>query len=170
MAAMKWAGTNDSGSVQECNCIVHIPGPGLWYSQDSAEVIWLFFYLDSLRGPCSWKLLCKFFICLSYWNEQKIHACWLIPTNRNVLFWLTIGAHSQLLLLVLFGPFWTNLNLLDFQMFVHAAWLFIFIECAKTVQSSIFVCFWNRIFVYFWNSQLKLRDSCIKARANSSAN
>lgn len=52
----QWSGLGQmtGGSVQWCSRMVHSPGPGLWYPQDSPEVTRSFFYLDSLRGLWSW--------------------------------------------------------------------------------------------------------------------
>lgn len=52
----QWSGLGQmtGGSVQECNCMVHSPGPGLCYPQDSSEVTQFFFYLGFLWGLCSW--------------------------------------------------------------------------------------------------------------------
>lgn len=52
----QWSGLGQmtGGSVQWCSWVVRSPGPGLWYPQDSPEVTWFIFYLDSLWSPCSW--------------------------------------------------------------------------------------------------------------------
>lgn len=97
----QWSGLGQmtGGSVQECNCMVHSPGPGLCYPQDSSEVTWLFFYLDSLWGLCYWSSSANsLFSLVKEWAEitclvthpYKLHCpfltyCWCSQSATVVL-------------------------------------------------------------------------------------
>lgn len=156
----QWSGLGQmtGGSVQQCNCMVHSPGPGLWYPWDSPEVTWFFLYLDSLCGPCSWSSSVNSLFSLVIGIGRKY-----MPGDSSLQ--IALSFSNLLLVLIIsccFSYLDTSGQIWTFLIFkrLHMQLNYLFSLNVKSCSKGFFVCFLNKGFICFWNSKLKLMDLC----------
>lgn len=152
----------DKWQVGQCNdavvwCIVLDLDCGI--PRDSPEVTRSFFYLDSLWGLWSWSSSVNSLFSLGTGMGRKY-----MPSDSSLQ--IPLSFSDLLLLLTVSFCCWyyldTSAQIWTFLIFkrVYVQLDYLFSLNVQKLFKVLFVCFWNRGLIYFWNCKLKLMDLC----------